>query len=159
MGWNYWSIPKLQRLHRWSLGMDKWFHPTFYNECNYLSMLGLKLNHVSKRSHWWWTLNPAGSTYSDFTWFIMSIHYFTEILIHTLKLSNEATLSSDKFQMDGLRHVKITWTQLTPSTHSLLWTSLILNRNIDCVTWKYCMSLSSYVGNRCNRDATQVLWQ
>ena len=48
MGWNYLSIPKLQRLHRWSLGMDKYFHPTLYNGCNYLSMLGLKLNHVSK---------------------------------------------------------------------------------------------------------------
>ena len=49
MGWNYLSIPKLQRLHCWSLGMDKWFHPTVYNGCDYLSMLGLKLNHVSKR--------------------------------------------------------------------------------------------------------------
>ena len=48
-GMNYLSIPKLQRLHRWSLGMDKTFHPTFYNGCNYLSMLGLKLNRVSKR--------------------------------------------------------------------------------------------------------------
>ena len=28
---------------RWSLGMDKWFHTTLYNGCNYLSMLGLKL--------------------------------------------------------------------------------------------------------------------
>ena len=53
MGWNYLSIPKLQRLHRWSLGMDKYFHPTHYNGCNYLSMLGLKLNHVSKRGHRW----------------------------------------------------------------------------------------------------------
>ena len=53
MGWNYLSIPKLQRLHRWSLGMDKWFHSTLYNGCNYLSMLGLKLNHVSKRGPWW----------------------------------------------------------------------------------------------------------
>ena len=51
MGWNYLSIPKLQRLHRWSLGMDKLFHPTHYNGCNYLSMLGLKSNHVSKRGH------------------------------------------------------------------------------------------------------------
>ena len=25
------------------------FHPTFYNVCNYLSVLGLKLNHVSKK--------------------------------------------------------------------------------------------------------------
>ena len=41
--------PKLQWLYHWSLGMDKQFHPTFYNGCNYLSMLGLKLNHVSKR--------------------------------------------------------------------------------------------------------------
>ena len=51
MGWNYLSIPKLQRCNRWSLGMDKYIHPTFYNGCNYLSMLGLKLNHVSKRGH------------------------------------------------------------------------------------------------------------
>ena len=52
MGWNYLSIPKLQRLHRWSLGMDKQFHPTFCNGCNYLSMLGLKLNYDSKRGPW-----------------------------------------------------------------------------------------------------------
>ena len=31
--------------------MDKWFHPIHYNGCDYLSMLGLKLNHVSKRGH------------------------------------------------------------------------------------------------------------
>ena len=30
-------------------GMDKQFHPTLYNGCNYLSNLGLKLIHVSKR--------------------------------------------------------------------------------------------------------------
>ena len=42
------SIPKLQRLHRWSLGMDKQFHPMLYHGCNYLSMLGLKWNLVSK---------------------------------------------------------------------------------------------------------------
>ena len=49
MDWNYLSIPKLQRCNRWSLGMDNKFHLTFYQTCNYLSMLGLKLNHVSKR--------------------------------------------------------------------------------------------------------------
>ena len=51
MGWNYLSIPKLQRCNRWSLGMDRKFHPIHYNGCNYLSMLGLKINHVSKRGH------------------------------------------------------------------------------------------------------------
>ena len=51
MGWNYLCNPKLQRWHCWSLGMDKLFYPTLYNGCNYLSMLGLKSNHVSKRGH------------------------------------------------------------------------------------------------------------
>ena len=31
-----------------SLRMDKQFHPTLYNECNYISTVGLKLIHVSK---------------------------------------------------------------------------------------------------------------
>ena len=30
-------------LHRWGLGMDKKFHPTLSWECDYLSMLALKL--------------------------------------------------------------------------------------------------------------------
>ena len=44
MWWNYLSIPKLQRLHRWSLWMDKLFHPTLYNGCNYLSMMEWRYN-------------------------------------------------------------------------------------------------------------------
>ena len=32
---------KFLNLHRWSLGMDKWFHPTLYRTCDYLSTLGL----------------------------------------------------------------------------------------------------------------------
>ena len=47
--WNYSSIPKHQRCNRWSLGMDKLFHPTLYNKHNYLSLLGLKLKHITKR--------------------------------------------------------------------------------------------------------------
>ena len=38
MGWNYLSIPKLQRCNRWSLGMDKLFHLTLY-QTHYLTML------------------------------------------------------------------------------------------------------------------------
>ena len=52
MEWNYFSIPKCQRCNRWGLGMERWFHPTLYWECNYLSMMGLKLNHVSKNGPW-----------------------------------------------------------------------------------------------------------
>ena len=46
---NYTHAPVL---HHWSLGMDKSFHSTFYNGCNYLSMLRLKLFHVCKGGHW-----------------------------------------------------------------------------------------------------------
>ena len=52
MGWNCVSISKLQRLHLWSLGRDKSLHPTLYNGCTYLSVLGLKLIHVSKMGPW-----------------------------------------------------------------------------------------------------------
>ena len=40
---------KLQRCNRWNLGMNKSFHPTLYCACDYLSMLVLKLIHVSTR--------------------------------------------------------------------------------------------------------------
>ena len=40
---------QLQLWNRWSSGMDKYFHPTSYDGCNYLSMLRLKLTHGSKR--------------------------------------------------------------------------------------------------------------
>ena len=51
MGWNYLSIPKHHRCSRSSLGMDNLFHPTLFGTCDYLSMLGLKLIHVSKKGH------------------------------------------------------------------------------------------------------------
>ena len=40
VGWHYLSFPKLQRI-------DKQFHPTLYNGCDYSSILELKLTHVS----------------------------------------------------------------------------------------------------------------
>ena len=48
MGWNYLSNPKLRRHSRWSLGMERYFNPTLYWVCDYLSILGFKLIHVSK---------------------------------------------------------------------------------------------------------------
>ena len=45
---NYLSIPKLQRLHRWSLQIDEYFYPTTYGAGDYLSIFGLMLFHISK---------------------------------------------------------------------------------------------------------------
>ena len=67
----YQSTPKLQRWNRWSLGMDKKFHPTLCNGCNYLSILGVKLNHVCVRgprgTGWRWRslFNSARLVYTS----------------------------------------------------------------------------------------------
>ena len=80
MGWNYLPIPKLQRLHRWSLWMDKKVRPTLYNGCNDLSMLGLKLIHVCKGapgSHPKWTgdgCDASETRTSDPTSIFMTSH-------------------------------------------------------------------------------------
>ena len=49
MGWNYLSTHELQKCSRWSLGMDKWSHPTLYWVCDYLSMLGYMCHLTSGR--------------------------------------------------------------------------------------------------------------
>ena len=51
--WDEITIPKLQWLHCWNLGIDKQVDPTLYWICDYLSMLWLKLIHVSKRGPWY----------------------------------------------------------------------------------------------------------
>ena len=37
---HHFLVPFYQQLHCWSLGMDKLFHPTLYNDCNYWSISG-----------------------------------------------------------------------------------------------------------------------
>ena len=62
---HYLSIPKLHLLHRWSLGMDKLFHPTLYSACDYLSMLRLKLIHVNESGPRSKNIDLALPQYSD----------------------------------------------------------------------------------------------
>ena len=65
--WNYLSIPKLQRCNRWSLEMAMKFHPIFHNGFNYLSMLGTKLNHVSKMGPRKWYLWAHNRNFTKIT--------------------------------------------------------------------------------------------
>ena len=76
MGWNYLSIPKLQRCNRWSLGMDKWFYPTFYWARDYLSMLLLKWIHVSKRGP------RCLPKYFHVTWPYWDRHIITPVVVN-----------------------------------------------------------------------------
>ena len=56
----------LQRRNRWSLGMDKYIHPACYNACNYLFLLGININHVSKMSQ---LVHRLWKTWSDWALF------------------------------------------------------------------------------------------
>ena len=52
-GWNYLSIQKLPTIATLKFAMDKLFHPTLYNACDYLSMPGIKSIYISKMGPWW----------------------------------------------------------------------------------------------------------
>ena len=70
MWWNYLSIPKLQRYNRWTLECISNFIPHFTGACDYLSMLGLKSNHVIKMGYWIheYPLKPLARFTNIFTW-------------------------------------------------------------------------------------------
>ena len=56
--------------------MGKVFIPTLYDRCNYLSMLGLKLNHFSKKGSCFlgWHAHHRTNGYAVHTAFIHSVH-------------------------------------------------------------------------------------
>ena len=49
VGRNYLSILKLQLFHRWSLRMDKLFHPTHYDWCN--ASINLSFSGLNRQSY------------------------------------------------------------------------------------------------------------
>ena len=83
--WDYIIYP-FPNLGRWSLRMDKLFLLAIYNGCNYLSMLGFKLIHVSRRGPWmnWkWHVPIIWSNADCLSFralgnFSTEIHFFTE---------------------------------------------------------------------------------
>ena len=85
MGLNYLSITELQRLRRWSLGIDVISSHTSL-DMDYLSMLGLKLNHVSERGSrgvvesidgifkWVAVISDSGGRFIEDVWFVIKIY-------------------------------------------------------------------------------------
>ena len=90
MWWNDLSIPKLQRCNRWSLGMDKSFHHTLNWARDYLSMLGSKTNHVSKRGH-----NSFRDTHFG-PWTSPCIQPLSKCLIQTVAQNEEQCFNMPK---------------------------------------------------------------
>ena len=62
----------------WSVAMGKWFYPTLYNGCNYLSMLVLQLIYASKQD--------TGLVLPQLQSF-MHMHFWTLIISHILSLT------------------------------------------------------------------------
>ena len=131
MGWNYLSIPKLQQGTRWSL-MEKWIHHTLYNGCNDLSMHGLNLIYVSKRSLWTYTLRYA--------YFCVSIYILTVFFrVSSLVLGQSCERSST-----GLKNIpdsKVHGSKCRPQMGPMLgpWTLLSgMVSRISCTSKTEC---------------------
>ena len=77
--------------HRGSLGMDKQFHPTHHWACNYLPVLGLKLNRVSRKGPQYYS-NLMGQREGEVT----PVHQQDSIiLIHTDQVITVTSLFDD----------------------------------------------------------------
>ena len=77
------------------LRMDKWCHLTFYNRCNYLSMLGLTLNHKSIERH---TAHTIGSWLNPEQWLIVHTSDFVMIIRQSIYIQSIVTREMDKLK-------------------------------------------------------------
>ena len=74
-------------------GMDKQFHPTLYNVCNYLSMPGLKLNQKEARwqySYGWreTSLNIVSLHWTNMWIFILIFHLTHGVMVNDISSDN-----------------------------------------------------------------------
>ena len=58
--------------------MDRWFYPTFHYVCDYISMMGLKLNCVSKR-------NPISLYHASMSSWKQQTIFLTDIICRSLR--------------------------------------------------------------------------
>ena len=150
MGWNYLSILKLQLYIHWSLGMDWEFHPILYWACDYLSMLGLKLNRVIKRGP---KLND--SVMNDQLWQYF-INIFHELLCaFRKKYSCQSALvkmiEDWKESLDKNNVIGALFMDLSKAFDSLPHGLLIAKFRAYGLSLSACDLLSSYLSNRHQR--------
>ena len=134
--WNYLSIPKLQQCNLWSLGMDYQFHPTLHWACDYLSMLGLKLNHVSQRDPWWCIYESANMVIiaSD------NVDFFQIMLTCNLVGTKRLMICQFNTQEKKIREICI-----TPHRVETKWLPCCRQHfDIYFIVWKYLYYISIY---------------
>ena len=75
-------ISRHQRLHRWHLGMDKWWQVAIHNGSNYLSMLVLQLSMIAKGAPDGIVLNYGSPNNTNDDWKVEHVFsYFTVLSI------------------------------------------------------------------------------
>ena len=128
MGWNYLSIPKLQRC-------------TYYKVCNYLSMLGLKLRLVEydplNHIHIWQVLS-CGDTCQKWIWCTISKQYF-DYFVKRKKINKWHCFSNPHMwaghHLCWLSEVSGTWTWL------VLLVVNAINANANFMYGTYCSDI------------------
>ena len=104
-------IPKHQRPHHWGLEMDTQFHLALYNGYNNLSVLGLKLYHISKKAPWCLSMNHESSLLNSKLLCKMHsvlrrsyIMYYFKTRIHSVRLGHysDVIMSAMASQINSL---------------------------------------------------------
>ena len=139
MGWNYLSIfRQTSTAQPLPFGMDKWFHTTLYWVCGCLSMLGLKLIHVSKRG-------PGTSALSDIILILFDAVY---VWLKHIFLRNVGFFSQSL--VDQICHIKSLW-----PNDAIWWqrSGSTLAQVMAC-----CLTAPSHYLNQCWLTISKVHW-
>ena len=130
--------------------MDKLFHPTLYNWCDYLSLLGLKLMHVSKMGSWTKMVNIMLKTYSNaFSWKVNSVFCMTKICSywHSWQYANNGSgngLLSNRRQAITCASDDTMYWHASPNHNALIGSSFRVN------PYRYsCIDACAVIDNTC----------
>ena len=131
-------FPNIKGCNHWSLGMDKLFHRTIYNGCIFLSMLGLKLTHVSERGPWAsFKYNDHLSNFPGIGILIIDVRHLCNCLIFLIGISILVR-----------RHVYVR-SPLATVPLTMFQSNLKLDQNFQCSGLKCTLPITTQF---CTRD-------
>ena len=145
--------------------MDNWFHPTLFWACNYLSMLVLKLNNVSKMGH----TSPRGQCVQTVSSHILycpwsrfnTARFCTQRDDDKIRWNFEHTKSTPYLALTGKRHMGCfsripgaTWpldieSNIVFTVVSVVISAIVIISVFSCIMNAICLA-TNYVAVTCD---------
>ena len=140
---NYLPFPKLKRCSRWSLGMDKQYHPTLYWAYDYLSMLRLNLIHVNEKTQ---DVFLEVNIIELIVWVFIAISFQGSGCWYEYYSFMMTSSNGNIFRDTGLLCGEFTgdrWIPCTKASDAELWCFLRLNKRLSKQSWGWWSETSS----------------